>query len=139
MKGRVAFHPSPTFALRGAPLPVGPWHVKAQGGRLIGCGPQIKMWWKSDFPYALFLRQTPLRSLTEEKGGKQLPQRHLASQKFFFLFLSLSLSFRCVYDVMFFPVCLQVKILPYKTCAHRSPRVQRYNNIWTSVTVPRPL
>lgn len=137
MKGRVAFPPSPTFALRGAPLPVGPWHVKAQGVRLIGCGPQIKMWWKSDFPYVLFLRQTPLRSLTEEKGGGPAPTVAPGSTGGFFF--SFSLSFRCVHDLMFFPVCLQVQILPYKTRPQRSPRVQHYNNIWTTVTVPRPL
>lgn len=62
------------------------------------------MWWKSDFPYALFLRQTLLRSLTEENGGKTAPTAAPAwlHRRVFFFSLGFFLSFHCIYDLMFF-------------------------------------
>lgn len=49
---------SPTFGLCGVLLPVGSRHVKAQGSACQGLRGADKMKWKSDFPSALFLRQT---------------------------------------------------------------------------------
>lgn len=78
----------------------------ATAGRLWGTD---KMEWKSDFPYALFLGQTPLRSLTEEEGGRGGADNSHQSRVYYTFF-----CFSTTFVFLFSPAWLRFKILPLK-------------------------
>lgn len=131
MKGRVAFSPSVTFALRGALLPVGPRHVRAQGAAWQGLWGTDKMEWKSGFPSALFLIAFVNRGREKTTTSAHThcsPLLRPAPEEFFHFFF-------------FFLFCLSCYILKSssKFPDNRSLSVQDYNNIWMTVIVPRPL